>query len=112
VVDVQGRRDDTLRLAGTRRRTVPVLPLAISTVLEDDAGLFDFQLSQQGPSELLLCTGERGASASRHLRRARHVLEGFLMDQGAAPVKIHCRSGQPGQRGCSGKIPRVVALRG
>ncbi|MGM9491244.1 phenylacetate--CoA ligase family protein [Ideonella sp. YS5] len=112
VVDVQGRRDDTLQLAGTRRRTVPVLPLAISTVLEDDAGLFDFQLSQQGPSELLLSTGERGASAARHLRRARHVLQGFLMDQGAAPVKIHCRSGQPGRRGCSGKIPRIVAHRG
>jgi phenylacetate-CoA ligase len=111
VVDVQGRRDDTLRLAGTRRRTVPVLPLAISTVLEDDAGLFDFQLRQQGPSELLLCTGQRGASATRQLRHARHVLAGFLSDQGAAPVEIHCRSGQPGQRGRSGKIPRIVASR-
>jgi phenylacetate-CoA ligase len=111
VVDVQGRRDDTLRLAGRRRRTVPVLPLAISTVLEDDAGLFDFQLRQQGPSELLLCTGQRGASAVRQLRHARSVLAGFLSDQGAAPVEIHCRSGQPGQHGRSGKIPRIVARR-
>ena len=109
VVDVQGRRDDTLRLAGRRRRTVPVLPLAISTVLEDDAGLFDFQLRQQGPSELLLCTGQHGPSAVRQLRHARSVLAGFLSDQGAAPVEIHCRSGQPGQRGRSGKIPRIVA---
>jgi len=112
VVDVQGRRDDTLRLAGQRRRTVPVLPLAISTVLEDDAGLFDFQLRQQGPSELLLCTGQRGASVVRQLRHARSVLAGFLADQGAAPVEIHCRSGLPGLRGRSGKIPRVVARRG
>jgi phenylacetate-coenzyme A ligase PaaK-like adenylate-forming protein len=111
VVDVQGRRDDTLRLAGQRRRTVPVLPLAISTVLEDDAGLFDFQLRQQGPSELLLCTGRRGASAVSQLRHARSVLAGFLSDQGAAPVEIHCRSGQPGLRGRSGKIPRIVARR-
>lgn len=111
VVEVQGRRDDTLRLAGRRRRAVPVLPLAISTVLEDDAGLFDFQLRQQGPSELLLSTGQHGASATRQLRHARSVLAGFLADQGAAPVQIHCRSGQPGQRGRSGKIPRIVAGR-
>jgi phenylacetate-CoA ligase len=112
VVDVRGRRDDTLRLAGQRRRTVPVLPLAISTVLEDDAGLFDFQLRQQGPSELLLCTGQRGASVVRQLRHARGVLAAFLADQGAAPVQIHCRSGQPGQRGRTGKIPRIVGRRG
>ena len=111
VVEVQGRRDDILRLAGRHRRTVPVLPLAISTVLEDDAGLFDFQLRQQGPSELLLSTGQRGASATRQLRHARAVLAEFLADQGAAPVEIHCRSGQPGRRGRSGKIPRVVAVR-
>ena len=107
-IDVQGRRDDTLRLAGKGRRSVPVLPLAISTVLEDDAGLFDFQLRQQGPRELLLCTGQRGESASRQLRHARVVLSAFLAEQGAPGVHISCRSGQPGWHGRSGKIPRVV----
>lgn len=109
VIDVQGRRDDTLQLPGMHRRLVSVLPLAISTVLEDDAGLFDFQLRQQGPSELLLCTGQRGACATRQLRDARLALARFLAAQGAAPVRIRCRSGEPGRRGRSGKIPRVVA---
>jgi phenylacetate-CoA ligase len=109
VIEVQGRCDDPLRLAGTRRRTVPVLPLAISTVLEDDAGLFDFQLRQQGPSELLLCTGQRGAQASWQLQRAKLALTHFLASQGAAEEHIHCRSGQPGRRGRSGKVARVVA---
>jgi len=54
VIDVQGRCDDTLRLGRPQGRFVSVLPLALSTVLEDDAGLFDFQLVQQGPCELLL----------------------------------------------------------
>jgi phenylacetate-CoA ligase len=109
VVEVQGRSDDTLQLAGTRRRRVPVLPLAISTVLEDDAGLFDFQLRQQGPSDLLLSTAGRGQEAARQLRQARTVLTNFLAAQGAGGVRVHCRSGQPGQRGPSGKIQRVIA---
>jgi len=88
---------------------VHVLPLALSTVLEEDAGLFDFQLVQQGPCELLLSTGMRGEAASKVLRRARAALEAFLVQQGAADVHIHCRSGQPGRRGRSGKVQRVIA---
>jgi phenylacetate-CoA ligase len=108
VIDVQGRSDDTLRLGLPGTPTVSVLPLALSTVLEDDAGLFDFQLVQQGPGDLLLRTGLRGPAASDALRRGRATLEAFLAQQGAPGVHIHCRSGQPGRRGRSGKVQRVV----
>ena len=49
VIDVSGRCDATLRL-GAARHSVQVLPLALSTVLEEEAGLFDFQLIQHGPT--------------------------------------------------------------
>jgi len=110
VIEVQGRDDDTLRLGEPGMPVVQVLPLALSTVLEDDAGLFDFQVVQQGPSELLLRTGLCGDEASRTLGRARTVLTSFLEEQGVAGVHIHCHSGQPARRGRSGKIQRVVAL--
>lgn len=112
VIDVQGRDDDTLRLGPPGMPAVQVLPLALSTVLEDDAGLFDFQVVQQGPSELLLSTGLGGSDASRTLGRARTVLTAFLEEQGVAEVHIHCHSGQPARRGRSGKIQRVVGLHG
>ena len=89
---------------------VRVLPLAVSTVLEDDAGLFDFQLEQQGPCDLLLRTGSQGKAADASLRRARVALSAFLVRQGASGVHIHCRSGETGQRGRSGKVQRVVAM--
>jgi phenylacetate-CoA ligase len=108
VIDVQGRSDDTLHLAGSGRRPVTVLPLALATVLEDDAGLFDFQLVQQGPAELLLRTGLVGEAARRVLPRARRILGAWLEQQGAAPVQIHCRSGEAAQPGRSGKIQRVL----
>jgi phenylacetate-CoA ligase len=107
VIDVQGRSDDTLRL-GQPGAPVQVLPLALSTVLEDDAGLFDFQLVQQGPDDLLLSTGLRGPAAITALRRGRTMLAAFLDRQGAHGVHIHCRSGQPVQPGRSGKVQRVM----
>ncbi|HYN65210.1 MAG TPA: hypothetical protein VES36_11460 [Candidatus Limnocylindrales bacterium] len=70
VIEVQGRSDDTLRLGRPGAQAVRVLALALSTVLEDDAGLFDFQLVQQGPCELLLSTALRGQAGSSALRRA------------------------------------------
>lgn len=109
VIDILGRRDETLQLAGRGRRRVPVLPLAITTVLEEEAGLFDFQLRQRGPRDLLLSTGRSGAEVTQQLRTARHALEGFLLTQGVPEVHIQCRSGQPGRRGRSGKVLRVVA---
>ena len=109
VIEVRGRSDDTLRLGTPGAQAVRVLPLALSTVLEEDAGLFDFQLVQQGPCELLLRTGMRGEAANGVLCRARAALEAFLAQQGVADVHIHCCSGQPGRRGRSGKVQRVVA---
>jgi phenylacetate-CoA ligase len=110
VIEVQGRDDDILRLGEPGMPLVQVLPLALSTVLEDDAGLFDFQIVQQGPSELLLRTGSHGDEASRTLGRARAALMAFLEQQGAVGVHIHCHSGQPARHGRSGKIQRVIAL--
>ena len=109
VIRVQGRSDDTLRLGP--KGAVSVLPLALVTVLEDEAGLFDFQLLQQGPAELLLRTGLAGAPADALLRRARIALGSFLTQQGARGVRIRCRSAEPGRPGRSGKVQRVVAMR-
>lgn len=109
-VQVQGRDDDVLCLAGKAGRPpVRVVPLALSTVLEEEAGLFDFQLVQQGPHDLLLRSPGRGADAGRALRRARAALAAFLEAQGARDVRIRCRGGEPPCCGRSGKVRRVVA---
>jgi len=108
-IEVGGRCDDTLKLGRARTRPVAVLPLALSTVLEEEAGLFDFQLEQRGPCDLLLRTGLDGEAGQAALGRARRVLTDFLAGQGAAGVRIRCRGGEAGLRGRSGKVPRVIA---
>ncbi|WP_431513243.1 phenylacetate--CoA ligase family protein [Variovorax sp. DAIF25] len=110
VIEVQGRDDDTLRLAGPAGEpAVSVVPLAVSTVLEEEAGLFDFQLVQKGPRELLLKTQGQGAQAGRTLQKARTVLAAFLAAQGAPDIHIHCRAGEGADCGRSGKTRRVIA---
>ncbi|MDM0073739.1 phenylacetate--CoA ligase family protein [Variovorax sp. J2P1-59] len=109
VIEVQGRNDDSLQLGRPGDPMVRITPLAVSTVLEDDAGLFDFQLEQQGPCQLLLRTGLHGETADSSLQRARAVLSDFLAGQGAGGVHIHCRSGEV-SRGRSGKVQRVVSM--
>ena len=110
-IDVKGRADDTLRLRTARGDAVSVVPLALSTVLEDEARLFDFQLVQRGPCELLLRTGMSDPEAGPALQRARRVLGEFLAGQGVAGVRIRCRCGEPAQTGRTGKIKRIVAAR-
>jgi phenylacetate-coenzyme A ligase PaaK-like adenylate-forming protein len=107
-IDVQGRADDTLHLRTARGDAVSVAPLALTTVLEDEAGLFDFQLVQRGPRELLLRTGMSGPEAGPVLQRARTMLGQFLARQGAAGTRIRCRRGEPAQAGRTGKIKRIV----
>lgn len=108
-LEVQGRQDDMLSL-GRGPQPLRLLPLALCTVLEDDAGLFNFQLRQTGPNSLQLSTTAEDAAARAQLTRAGAVLGDYLRGQGARGVHIDCRAGQAPQRGRSGKAPRVIGL--
>lgn len=109
---VLGRCDDLLRLRGQAGREAGFSPLALTTVLEDDAGLFDFQLLQQGADRLALCCSADGADALAGLQRGRAALQRFFQQQGLRGIHVDCRAGQEPQRGRSGKAQRVVAAGG
>jgi len=51
---VEGRKDDVLKLPAAHGRTVSIVPLAIESVLEDRAGIHQFQLCQSGPRRLAI----------------------------------------------------------
>ena len=108
VIEVQGRSEETLQLGRAGACSVSVLPLALTTVLEEDAALFDFQVVQRGATDLLLRTGLHGAVGELALQRARRVLGDFLQAQGAVGVRIHCLAGEAIHCSRSGKIKRVV----
>jgi phenylacetate-coenzyme A ligase PaaK-like adenylate-forming protein len=108
VIEVQGRSDDVLTFDDEHGHAVHLAPLAVTTVLEDEAGVFDFQLRQHGPHGLRLdlypC-----ADAVRAGQRAGHALRGFLRERGlgSTRVEVH-REPRPAARGRSGKRRRIV----
>lgn len=108
VIEVMGRRDDTLLVPGRDHARVALLPLALSTVVEEQGGLYDFQLRQEQDGDLTLSTPQRGDEALRRLRRAADALRSFAQAQGACGLHLRCRSGCPPLLGPSGKAARIL----
>ena len=104
-IHVQGRGDDLLELHGRGGVAVQLLPLALTTVLEEGAGLYDFQLVQLGPRALRLHVGVREHAKAD---RARSALRGFLDCQGLDGVRIDQDTGPPRCRGAGGKLRRII----
>ncbi len=110
VIEVQGRRDEPLVMAGLNGRPVTLLPMALTTVLEEQAGVFDFQLRQQDERTLVLRLALTGDAAASAMARCRSALHAFAAMQGLAPIRLIEELGQPVPRGRSGKACRVVAM--
>ena len=105
-LEVQGRSDAVLTLRGARGRALHLAPLALTTVLEDEAGVFDFCLHQRAPQALAL---ELYGDAREPRDAAATALQRFLHLHGAVgtTLQVQCKARAP-QRGRSGKQPRVV----
>ena len=110
VIEVQGRRDDALVMQGCDGQPVTLLPLALTTVLEDEAGAFDFQICQRDGRTLVLrlALNEAQGAASMMLR-CRAALQRLAALHGLAPLELIEELGQPIPRGRSGKAQRIVA---
>lgn len=111
---VEGRRDDVLELPARGIGRIRVLPLAIETVLEEEAGIQRFQLTQTAPDVLKLRVDVGKSCATRQrpatLRAATRALAAYLERQGVAAVKVECEAGAPDADPVSGKLRRVRVL--
>lgn len=107
-IDVQGRSDDVMRVPSEHPgETVSLLPLSLCTVLEEECGVFDFQLRQHRPDTLVLRLPQSGDEAEATVDRCRVALQRFARMQGAQPVQVLGELGCEVPRGRSGKACRV-----
>ena len=109
VVQVEGRSDDALSLPGTDGNPVMLLPLALSTLLEDEAGVFDFQLQALGPCRWRLTLGADEDPSPARRERCRRLLAAFARQQGAVAPHIETRLAEAIPAGRSGKRQRILA---
>ncbi len=111
IVEVHGRDDETLGVDVRAGERVHLAPLALVTVLEDEARVFDFELCQTAPATLRLTLYGCDARPER-VAAARTALQGWLRQQGLGAVRLQCGVCTDGEaRGRSGKRLRVRALR-
>ena len=111
VIEVEGRQDDALVMAGRDGQPVTLLPLALTTVLEDQAGVFDFHVRQRDDRTLVLRLPMQGSDGAVAVARCRAVLKKFALEQELKPIHVLGELGQAVPRGRSGKAKRIVACR-
>jgi phenylacetate-CoA ligase len=107
---IEGRRDDVLELESDTGGTVRLLPLALVTVLEDEAHAFDFQIVGRDRRTLVLRLHNGiDQSALKALReRCRRALRAYLDLQGLKSVRIIDATCGPIREPLSGKLRRVL----
>ena len=109
VIQVSGRNDPPLQMRGKNGKPVLLLPLALTTVLEEQAGLYEFQLRQLNSLSLELQVPQSGAQAEAALARGSQALQDYARVQGVATLRVFTKDGVALRRGNSGKVPRVIA---
>lgn len=111
VIEVDGRHDDPLRLADCHGHRVTWLPLSLSTLIEEEAGVYDFQLLQRDAHSVAVRVGSEAsaADARRAIARCSKVLHELAQRDGLQGLRIVEEPEEPLQHGSSGKIRRVIA---
>ena len=103
-IEVDGRHDDILHFAPPGARPLRLLPLVLTTVLEEAGGLRDYQLVQRGATlTLRLGRADRAAAA-----RGEAALRDYLRAQGAGPLRLRVVDEPPRRSTASGKLRRVL----
>ena len=107
-IRVEGRCDDIVELRAASGEPVKLLPLALTTVLEDEAGVHRFQLVRASATKLVLRLDPERVGA-RAAERCRASLRRFLNAQGVPNVGIRVERRDLQPHPVSGKLTRVFA---
>jgi len=107
---IEGRKDSVLSFKTREGRTVHLLPLALTTVVEEAAGEHCFQIAQSAPDHLVIRIETEGGPRQRTARwKLAHVaLRRYLAAQSLPDVRLTLDKGAPRLDPLSGKLHAVV----
>ena len=107
-IDLQGRGDDILKMRNKKGEWVDLLPLAISTILEDELGIFDFQIKQEKTGQLIIFLSLSQKEGQLLMTKCKNSLNHYLSQQGLPPHKFIEKYDAQMTLGRSGKIKRIL----
>jgi putative adenylate-forming enzyme len=109
VIRVEGRRDDVVSLRTPDRHVVRLLPLALTTVIEDAVQVHHFQLVQTGADQLRLRLDiEDGPAKRAAWHAASRALHAYLVSQSLPNVRVVLDTRGPVPDIRSGKLREVI----
>jgi phenylacetate-coenzyme A ligase PaaK-like adenylate-forming protein len=108
-IRVEGRRDEVLSLRAADGKFVSLLPLALTTIVEEAAHVHRFQIVQTAADRLMLRI-ERGRDEDRRAvwHAAAGALRGYLARQSLPNVHVGLDSHGPLTDRRSGKLREVI----
>jgi phenylacetate-coenzyme A ligase PaaK-like adenylate-forming protein len=108
-IDVEGRCDDVVSLSKADGSVVKLMPLALTTVVEEAADIYHFQIVQYGPECLKLrfapCAGSR---RQRAWHAAENALQHYLATHSLDNVRVVLDRSPPVPDARSGKLREVI----
>jgi phenylacetate-CoA ligase len=109
-IRVEGRRDHILALRNGAGQDANILPLAITTAVEEDAGVHRFQLIQTAPDAISVrLQPPEGEDHADAWQRVKSCLEHYLAAQGVPGVALSLDPAPPAVDAASGKLRQVIA---
>jgi len=107
-IRVEGRRDEVLHLRSQTGRTVQLLPMVLSTVVEETPGVRSYQLIQTGPASLRLRVEEApGQDRKKICDDVAARLSAFLSTQGLAYAEVEKTEERPARDRAGGKMRQI-----
>jgi phenylacetate-coenzyme A ligase PaaK-like adenylate-forming protein len=108
---VEGRIDDTLQLRAADGRSVALPPLALSSVMEDIARVYRYQVVQTAPDALCVRLAPGDGTRAAAWKRVQHALHAYLARHELGQVRVTLDRAAPRVERASGKLRTVIALR-
>jgi len=105
-IRIEGRTDDLVTLARRDGGAATLLPLALTTAIEEEAGVHQFQIIQRGPRTLAL---RLSAHERSFAPKASEALRRYLDRQGVEGIEIAISGEPPSFDARSGKLRQVMA---
>ena len=109
LIQVEGRKDEILQFRSSSGKTVPLLPMVLSTVVEETPGLGSYQLLQTGPAHLSIrLEAAPGHDRARTGNGVAARLREFLSAQGLEVV-VYVTKERPVRDPAGGKLRQIFA---
>jgi len=108
-IEVEGRSDDVVTFPSRDGTVVRLIPLALTTVIEEAARVYRFQIVQHAPDRLhlRLTASDRRRAGAAALRALRELLDRNALDH----VAVELAADEPRCDPRDGKLRQVIALR-